>query len=254
MNIKSILGLRKKVFYKKPSSRLLFYHVPKAAGSSLVEMLGDAYRNPYKPTVVSHYRSFAGGTRLTAEISGVSMPKVREIDMLIALANKRNMLITGHFDFCVSAREHFPDVAYITLLREPVRRFLSHYFYNRYKPEKHFSTELSLDEYIEKGPVRMYVDRFGYDKSGLISDLNERYAAAINNIRSLDVVGVVERMPEFISALEDKLGVVMEPLPVARENPRAGYMSEVTPDQLRRIEEACSDDIRLYNEICQFCS
>lgn len=63
---------------------------------------------------------------------------------------KQIRYITGHFIFKTAVFSEFRfDWDFITVLRHPVSRWFSHYFFNRHKTSDHFTTDLDLQTYMK---------------------------------------------------------------------------------------------------------
>jgi hypothetical protein len=241
-----------------PDRRLLFYHIPKAAGSSLRAALKEVYTDPAKPKRKQWYIGDAHASAAVGQMAGMDLPSVREVEMLMALENSKNKLVAGHFFYSSLAYQHYKeDTLFMSLFRSPVSRFLSHYYYNRYKESKHYQVACGLDEYLESQSAhqlaRMYLNYFGRDENGRISDPEKQYARAVLNLKTLDIIGIVESMDRFSNALESHLHCRVN-IQRVRSNPRNKYEDEVTPAQLKKVEEMCSDDIRFYDEACRLSS
>jgi hypothetical protein len=256
LNLRDILGRKKHSSLKgsvPPENRLVFYHIPKAAGSAVRAALKDLYFNPSSPrrqfmSICNTHASFE-----VSRITGRALKEVREQQLLMALASSKNRLIAGHFSFSCLASEHYRDNSlFMSLLREPVARFLSQYFYNRYKESDYCSLGCSLDEYLESESAlhssRIYLRNFGVNKSGQIQDSNDQYDQALQNLRALDILGVVEDMASFSRVLSERVGRTVE-FPTIRPNPRSDYADEVTPAQRFKIEIMCAEDTKLYNAV-----
>ena len=237
-----------------PDRRLVFYHIPKTAGSAVRSALKDLYVDPNRPKQKSMHICNAHSSLEVSQITGRKLKEVREIQLLMALADSKNRLVAGHFSYSCLAYEHYrKDTLFMSLLRDPVARFLSHYFYNRYKKSDHYSLDCSLDEYLDgeraHHSARTYMHNFGVDKCGLIEDPNDQYNQALQNLRDLDILGVVEDMASFANTLSERVGRRVE-FPKVRPNPRGdNYSEEVTPVQRRKIEAMCTEDLNLYYEV-----
>jgi hypothetical protein len=111
---------------------LIFLHLPKTAGSTLAYILERQYGSG---GVLALYDSFFGEELVTVPQSQLERTKV----------------ITGHFYFGAHTFISKPST-YITFLREPVDRVISHYYYVRRDPTHYLyplAREMSLREYVE---------------------------------------------------------------------------------------------------------
>lgn len=163
---------------------LLFLHIPKAGGSTLKAILG---------------REYAGRATWTAD-----WPTAEDVAQLEDRAAIE--LVEGHFRF--GLHRLFPQEAtYITLVRDPVDRVVSHYDYVR-REEAHplhdevISRGLDLREYVESGLS-------GELENGQVELLAEGGGleeAKRNLVEHFPVVGVTERFDESILLFQREFG------------------------------------------------
>lgn len=88
-----------------------------------------------------------------------------------------------------------PEAQLITLLRDPIERELSRYFYNRARGER-FASELRLERWVAR-VENEYTQALGHGDVAVAKEVLNRYFA---------LVGVTDRMHEFMSALGLLLG------------------------------------------------
>ncbi|HSK16946.1 MAG TPA: sulfotransferase family 2 domain-containing protein [Gaiellaceae bacterium] len=110
---------------------LVFLHIPKTAGSTLVSFLEREYGSG---AVLDLYDSTFGD-----EATSLTPERLR-----------RTRVVVGHFYFGV--HEHLPrPCRYLTFLRDPVDRVVSHYRFVQRQPEHYLhetASTLSLSEYV----------------------------------------------------------------------------------------------------------
>lgn len=243
---------------RPPDKRLVFYHLPKTAGSSLRASLGTLYFDPMRPHRRPYFIYSGRASLRVSQLTGESLLSIREKFLLLALSTNEYRFIAAHQPFSKIAAEEFAEeTLYMSILREPVSRFISLYFYNRYKTSSHSRIECSLDEYIDSEDGRMaastYVEWLGRARGGRIENDDERVSQAIANLRSLDVIGLMEDMGGFRLRLEGKLNRKV-PVAAVNKNPRKNRMDEVSSHQLRKIEVLCEKDMLVYDEAKKLCS
>ena len=121
------------------SSLLLFLHIPKAAGTTFHYVLS---------------RQFSPDEILTIDGSDPES-FIEEIKNLPIGDKLRVKCVKGHMPFGLHA--YFPQPGtYITFLRDPVDRIISHYYYLRRSPQHYLyevvtSKHMSLADYATSG-------------------------------------------------------------------------------------------------------
>lgn len=228
---------------------ILFLHIPKAAGLTLYEILDREYGR-------SRIYTFAGGRQRL-------QTAVDQFCALPANQQDRYDLLRGHFGFGIHKRIG-RAANYITLLREPVDRVISHYHYVKRTPQHALYHQvtgagMTLADYVssginyemDNGQVRQIAGVNGnLPFGGCSSDL---LAQALRNLAShFAVVGQVERFDETLLLLRQKLQWRHLPLyvrqNVTRERP---LTQELTPATRSLIERYNSLDCELYESIAR---
>jgi sugar phosphate isomerase/epimerase len=236
-------------------SRVVFHHVPKCGGTSVGRALRKRYilsQATVKPE--ESFRAFAAYTG-----------RVDREQMLVDVASLREQMMLYHlYDDvrCVSLHVPFSDVAYahfnarykfITILREPVSRFVSHYFWSYGKPDAHARIEEDFEAFLGTARARRlgasYVEY--YSGAPMAPDLAdpELIARAIGNLHErFDVVGRLDDLVGFQAKLRQTLGVRIK---VGHENkarqPQATRKTMVTPELMARAREVCAPDIAVWD-------
>ncbi|MHC4139255.1 MAG: sulfotransferase family 2 domain-containing protein [Planctomycetota bacterium] len=173
---------------------LFFLHIPKTAGRTLNNYLAQIYDEDSR--FIS--RGVVDLVRFTAR----KKEEVKDIQ-----------LVSGHFPFGYH-KPLFTDYNYITLLREPVNRIMSFYYYTKRSPQERDyqfinDNDVGIEEYIfscrtkenDNGMVRKMSGegtRTAYGKC--TEDMLKR---AIENIENhFSVVGLQERFCDTIKLLQ----------------------------------------------------
>ena len=103
-----------KLFSKKPvENTILFLHIPKCAGTTLTE---EVIKMRFKPDELIIFYD-QGPLEIVNRLQGMSKTVQRKIKC-----------IAGHFYFGIHKYFDVRPSTYITLLRDPVERIISHYF------------------------------------------------------------------------------------------------------------------------------
>lgn len=236
--------------------RVVFHHVPKCGGTSV----GRALRKRFilsQATVIpeSSYRAFESFTgRDDREQMLIDVQDLRE-QMLLYLLYEDVRCVSLHVRFSNIAYERFHDrYKFVTILREPVERFVSHYFWSTGKPGAHARIEEPFEEFLETDRARRlgasYVEYF----SGLPKEADlrtpEAISAAIANLRRMDVVGRLDDLGRFENLLREALSIRVK---VGHENKmrqaKSARQSAVTPELATRVRALCAPDIAVWEAI-----
>lgn len=137
---------------------LVFVHIPKTAGTTLHKVISHQYRR--KDILIRHDSDGPVGETLAGR-SG-DLPKV----------------VMGHYS--VGLHRHVPGVRYITCLREPVSRLVSHFHYASSFP----------GHYLYEAIHRDKLDLAGYVGSGLAGELSNgmtRMLAGLEDVEQPEI-------------------------------------------------------------------
>jgi hypothetical protein len=106
-------------FFRKISIRptektVFFLHIPKCAGTTLTE---EIIKKQFKPPQLIIF--YEGGTQVLID----------RLKKMPGKEQKKIKCIAGHFAFGIHRFYTARPCTYITLLRDPVERVISHYYY-----------------------------------------------------------------------------------------------------------------------------
>lgn len=212
---------------------VIFLHLPKAAGSTLIRVLE---------------RQYPAGTIIKA--GGMSPEAVRAA---LAASDGRGgtRAITGHVPFGVH-RLLATDFTYVTVLRDPVERAISHYHYARKLPSHPLHAEiargLTLAEASRQNAnsqTRYLADESVRGTAGTV-DREALESAKANLARHFSVVGLAERFDETLVLLRRRLGWKIRAVPnsnVTRNRPARSAHSD---SELAAVRAANELDAELY--------
>lgn len=241
--------------YAAPGTRIAFVHVPKCGGSSLTVAL--------KTAVGLHIQIPGRGSAVLAHEAARRTAGVLDRDynrfcadlLPYYLANHSLSFIAGHWPVRNAALEEFSgEWDFVLLLRHPVRRWLSNYFYNRYKSGDHFRIDQELDEFLDTHRARWYgcayaaylaPDDFAYGDDPAGAPIEN----AVAKLQRFRIVGVLEHLDSMAERFRRIYGARLN-IPHANPNPRgkAYARRDVTPEQMERIERLCQPDMRIYGD------
>ncbi len=225
-------------FFPRP---LVFLHLPKTGGTTLWELVARQYKG-------GRGHRFLGGA-----------DDLRRFTMLPPEERARFDLLTGHVNFGIHLYiEATPT--YITMLRDPVERIVSHYYHCR-RHEGHYlhrvihERGLSLRDYVEQR-VTYEIDN---DQVRWLTPLQHLEVArggvtrqmlleAKRNLQAwFSVVGLVERFDDSVVLLGAAFG--WTDLAYRRKNVNAERppMEEVDPATIALIRDMNRYEIELYD-------
>ncbi len=216
--------LKKKSIYPQ---HILFMHIPKTAGTAL----RDAITNAAPP---NYERVFEYGPRqplTTQKYLHLMKPKNKlahaDQNMASVFQNK-HLLLAGHFK-AQKYQPFFKDEYFITFLRHPLKRLLSHYNHAR----SHQNETGSLKEFIK----RKYLINL---QSQFVQNLN---------LDKVGFIGLTEHLDEDLPKLAQYLGFE---IPMITKN--VGHYKTKPDDMidsetLALFNELNQDDIKLYNSV-----
>lgn len=181
----------------KQQQTVIFLHIPKAAGTTLKHVL---------------QRQYLKEERL--DLHGVS--SLEKLDKLSDGEKRSLKLIQGHFPFGVHEMLPQPST-YITMLRDPVKRVISTYFYAKRTPshrhyEKINQEGISLKDYIaseinpqlNNGQVRLLSGEIDVAFGDCNEQMLEKAKSNLNNYFS--IVGTLEHFDKTLIAIGEVLG------------------------------------------------
>lgn len=236
----------------KELPKIVFVHIPKSGGSSV----NNAFRKVYTP---SYYRVMSN----SYEVANKYFKTQRFLDfkhyqigrglLLFEAATSGKKYLTGHVYINREMKSELVDMGYkfITIVRDPIDRCFSNYFYNYYKHSDHFAVSTTFENYINNYPDigYKYVQYYG----GLRRDGDYKSEEAINeafeNLKQYDIVGRLKKMDEFTSKIKHDLGIEIK-IPKINKNPadKKRYnkfkQNENYRDMLRNI---CEPDLKLFD-------
>ncbi len=237
--------------------RFVFHHVPKCGGTSVARALRKRYLT--SQATVKPEPSF----RAFQAFSGRDDTDGMLVDVIDL--RKQMMLYLLYDDVrCVSLHVPFSDIAYrlfhdrykfVTILRDPVERFVSHYNWSSRRPGSHGYISEDFDTFLTTGRAR----RLGAEYVEIFADLPneadictpEAVETALKNLKKFDVVGRLDDLGGFSDALFQELRIRVR---IGHENKAHKSRSFVAgtdlgAEQIRMLDEICAPDIAVWEGI-----
>lgn len=237
---------------RKPSCGLVFHHVPKCAGTSVRRALIRCYRPDTVITIASHptynAAAFLGGTD-DEDALWARIHRLRQ-ELLFYDLSGNAQFVGGHIHYCPKIKKRFAAThQFITVLRDPVERFISQYVYSSSRGA-HDKIDAPLDAALVEAKAAAWgacMVRFFCGLSYSV-DPTSRTAidAAKENIDDLSLVGFLDAMDAFRKDVSVLIGtsVTIAAVNTSPNDSRVRYMADDSLMEL--INEACAPDIELY--------
>jgi len=215
---------------------IIFLHLPKTAGTTLARIIDRQYDSI---AILSLYGSMLGEELAT--IPQNQMDRLR--------------IVTGHLYFGAHAFSSRPGT-YVTMLREPIDRVISHYYFVRHEPSNYLydlARKMSLKEFVEScgkqepnnDQTRLLAGRGHTVRFGICSD--EMLDIAKRNLTEhFAVVGISEEFDRSLILMKRILGwrnPFYSKQNVGQHRPRK---EDIPLETLRVIETHNTLDIELY--------
>ena len=221
-------------------ARIIYIHVPKCGGSSFGPALRLRYLTSHACIALNE-----GDPRLTGTDRILSDYSARR-RALRAHVEAGKRLIKGHVQYDAQLHEGAArDYRFVTMLRDPVDRFVSHYHYIQRKhpdPGRASTLEGFLDTPDAQRLASQYLFYFGGHWQGPGVNARVLIDRAIRNLTRFELVGDLASPEVFLSGLRR---LTLTPLLHLRRNLAPVPLS--VPTKLRpRIEALCAADIAIY--------
>ena len=256
-----IRGLYHRLTRKGSRKGLVFHHIPKTAGTTVSSELRRV--TPLlKWGPISSKSTDAVIRRVSGESPEDRVTSLDDTDMQYRIQEYRRhillyhlmqekQLINGHVFYDEAFRQAFEaEYCFVSLLRQPVERLVSHYFYNRYQArhvdfpafEDYLATPRA--EFVANLQV-VFLAGWGYRDASW----SDRLAAAQKHAQSISYLGAVDRLGQFADYLSSQID---RPVSFKQARKKGKSPTEATDilsnAVLRdRMERLCQYDIELYD-------
>jgi len=224
--------------------KIYFLHLPKCGGVSINRAMSRAF-GPQKLAGLDPKASWRA-----AQIKGKDPMEYRMSLLHYYLAMQNVNVVTGHFTWDDDVYDRFSsDWAYVTLLRDPIRRWFSHYFYDRYTKGGYFKVDDDLASFLHSERARemgtLYTRRLSDSQ---VTDLDYAAEQAKANLEKFDVLGLTEDMNAFVDRFSRQLGVRLS-IPRKNANPAGGEKAKAqeNEDYVDAVRELCKHDMAIYD-------
>ncbi len=221
---------------------LIFIHIPRTGGVTLDTILERNYN-------------------LARMFSLYNEEQVKEFKQLSEEKKQKIEFLNGHFMSC-GIHEQLPNpCTYITVLREPVDRVVSHYYFIKRSPHVYLhdrltSENMSLKDFVSSemtiesnnGQTRLIAGWKTAPGIGIGKCPPEMLALAKENIdRHFAVVGFTEEFDKTLILLKQALGLRETFYAKRNQTKNRKAVDEIPQETLELIEKYNELDLELYN-------
>ncbi|MFJ5749508.1 sulfotransferase family 2 domain-containing protein [Peribacillus frigoritolerans] len=203
----------------------IFMHVPKTGGTTLSAI----FRKQYKPSEIFDHDSF--------------QYKVMKMDQLKAEEKRNIKAVAGHYFYGIHQKFSPRPFNYFTMLRDPVDRVISSYYFLKDYPGYEMVKDMTLEEFVVNGPEASSLQTLLVCGSRKIPDIEK----AKENLKTFTVVGVTELFNETLFCLKKEYS--WGDIHYTRKNITKNRLAkeEVPLDLINLIRKYNALDLELYD-------
>ena len=252
---KHLKKYREKIW--KDVHKICFCHVPKCAGTAVNKALSIQSFKLHERLLLPNFGINLVASERASRLSFRSMMELREDILAYALSMPKYKYVSAHVACRPSIVKEFCDTwHFVTVLRNPVDRWISEYIYNTYGPQSWARNTLPIEEYVdsETGKDRgmKYLLYFSNIPTGFEGNIQPYINEAVDNLAQFSVVGISEDMTTFSKTFEDRFGRKIKVSQI-NSSPRSAMKQNIKDDKvlMDKIEKLCEADQIIYRRIAE---
>lgn len=231
--------------------KIFFLHIPKCGGTSLRLAIENAFNFP-KEAKNNDFHLDVMALDSSAHTLDRPIIELKRDVLNYCMAHKSYRYISGHFAYSDKAMETYSNEwKYITILRDPVAKWFSQYFYNRHKNNDHYKLNCTLEEFLATDEAKHLGRNYSYLLVDGISSEEAATDAAINqaitNLEKFALVGVLEHLDWFCKDFQTTFGAKLK-IEERNKNPLSTQQQnqQIKDDIRAQVEEICQPNIQIY--------
>lgn len=233
------------------NQKIFFLHIPKCGGTSLRLAIEQAFGFPQDSKNNDFHLDVMALDSAAHALEKPIVDLKRDV-LTYCMAHKFYRYISGHFaysDKAMAAYGH--EWKYVTLLRDPVSKWFSQYFYNRHKNNDHYKLDCTLEEFLATDEAKHLGRNYAYL---LVDGISSQEAGsdvaiqqAIANLEKFAVVGLLEKLEWFYQDFQTVFGAKLH-IEARNKNPLSSKQQkqQISDDMRAQVEEICRPNIQIY--------
>ncbi len=248
-----VIAARQSLADRLHGRNVIFIHIPKCGGTSISRGLRRAYYLSQIQMGAEETKEALALVENTASEREIwqKMPKYRSFLAHYLLLKKTKCLV-GHIHFDDALYEKFhSDYAFMTMLRDPVDRFFSHFYFHLDTKPSGQCPNSNLEQFVHEASAKEFGSLMTQFLCGLPMDRDfhssEAVEAAKANLDKFDIVGLLDQLPDFQQQVSDHLGTRLK---IGHQNvgqKRRGSAAEISPDLMAQVRTLCAPDQAVYD-------
>lgn len=231
----------------KEYSSFIFTHIPKCGGTSFREFLNDSSEKSSIP-ITSRY--IPGFNSIENE---KNIPQLNE-EELSQLRQLPLKMVACHSKFDVHNVYKLSNVKnpfYYTILREPLSRFISHYFFFYFKHNNADCKDIHLNDLPKDKLVQIVENLANIQTRWICNDDSATAEQAIDKLNhtygSFGLLEYFKESIEILLAYKPSWLTILDEMPFSNSN-KSYDISQIEPSIIELINEYNATDTALYNE------